>query len=125
MFEFHEFLKNSSLIELIKDILVSTGMSSEDPDWKEDWSKVTCLTGWNSVRPGCKITILWKDELELEPDEGYIFTLPGWDSNDVAMSGIVHIPRPNGCVKCECDPEWHLFGKLTANEMVKEIIIKE
>ena len=47
-----------------------------------------------SVEPGAKVEIYWKQFDE--PDYGYIFTLPGFDEEDIYISGIVHVPNPQG-----------------------------
>lgn len=115
------FFRNDELVQLTKDILADTGMTDEEPDWKPDWSKVVYPV---DCQPGARVEIHWVKNRELEPDKGYIFTLPGWDSRDIFMSGIVHIPRPNGCEKCDCDPEWHLLSKLASDRFIEKIIIE-
>lgn len=71
--------------------------------------------------PGARVEILWT--LFDEPDIGYIFTLPGFDSDDIYMSGIVHIPKPHGCEKCDCEPEWIYINRLLSIEEVLEVRI--
>jgi hypothetical protein len=77
----------------------------EDP---ADWSKLDGF-GLNDLTPGTHIRIHWKpesimpgwkeskDPAEDSPifyEDGYVFTLPSMEGNDVAMAGIVHIPYP-------------------------------
>jgi len=44
---------------------------------------------WDCAIPGQKITITWTDPYRVE--EGYLFVLPGLESQDIYKS-IVHIP---------------------------------
>jgi len=74
--------------------------------------------------PGSKVEIYWK-QFE-EPDYGYIFTLPGFDEDDIFMSGIVHIPLPQGGEKSRDPAEWIYLGRLLGNpEVVKVKLMAE
>ena len=115
-------LINRNIIELIEDIQYCCGEISTrkfTESCKPDDSKLE-----SSIRsgPGSRVTIIWD---ELGTDEGYIFTLPGFDSNDIYMSGIVHIPEPIGCEKCKCDPEWFHLDRLLANPLVIKVEVHE
>lgn len=101
---------------LILDIEYSCGLSDE-ADWNIDSIDSSKLRGRDSG-PGSKVEIWWT--MFDDPDYGYVFTLPGPDSGDIYMSGIVHIPSPIGCEKSDCDPEWIHLGKLlTHKELIR------
>ena len=113
---------NQDLINLVKDVSYNCGMS-DSSDWDCDKVDDTKLTVVGNPGPGAKVSIFW--DMFDEPDTGYVLVLPGWDSNDIWMSGIVHIPKPIGCEKCECDPEWILLNKLLTVDSLKNVIIEE
>lgn len=99
----------------------------------------------NCYDPGCRVRIFWEnfkwDDEDLEDmgidensdfeehysdyDTGYIFTIPGCDSNDISMTGVVHIPRPCGGEKSQPEPEWHSLHSLSNNPQVDRIEISK
>ena len=46
---------------------------------------------WTGVLPGQKVLITYTDPYRVE--EGFIFTLPGFEAADVFKGGLVQIPR--------------------------------
>lgn len=46
---------------------------------------------WSFIWPGQRIAITYSDPFRIE--HGFLFTLPGFESNDVLKGGIVQIPR--------------------------------
>ncbi len=71
--------------------------------------------------PGAKVEIYWKQFKD--PDYGYIFTLPGDDEEDIFISGIIHIPFPQGGEKCQDPPEWIFIGRLISYPEVTKVKI--
>jgi len=127
------FCNNKDMKELIEDVLFSCGIivrREYTVDFEEDWSKTECDA--EKVGPGSRVKIFWTYEWEdpdfdenLDCDIGYVLTLPGYDSEEIFTSGIVHIPKPKGCQKCECDPMWIHLGRLTSFWDVKKIVIED
>lgn len=73
---------------------------------------------FKKLNPGDKLKIHWADYY----DVGYIFTLPGFEGNDVWMAGIVHIPNPsNPGGKDNLEPVWITLNDLLENELIKRI----
>mgnify|MGYP000052904024 CR=1 FL=1 len=125
---------NNDILKLIEDVEYSCGMinkriftdSYKGDDFSIDISgKIECeYENLNVVGPGVRIEIYW--EMFDEPDKGYVFTLPMSNSDDIWMAGIVHIPKPQGCEKCDCEPEWIYFNRLLClPELVKVKILKD
>ena len=118
-------LINSTLMELIEDI----NICSEDEEQRRltktykildsDYKKIEQINP--PINPGARVEIYWKhlDYIDL----GYIFTLPGDDEDDVFVSGIVHIPYPQGLEKCINEPEWIYINRLMINPEVVKIKI--
>lgn len=119
-------LINKEIIKLIEDVqwgcgLISTRKFTEDYKECNFNTKLECIGKYG---PGARVKIFWKMFEEYEYDIGYILTLPGFDSNDIWMSGIVHIPEPMGCEKQACDPEWIYLSRLLSYDNVTKIIIQ-
>lgn len=113
-------LINREIVKLVEDVEVGCGMADRrftEPYDDSDNSKLEVI-GYPG--PGSSVVISWK---ELDDDDGYVFTLPGFDSGDIYMSGIIHIPKPGGCEKCDCDSEWIYLGRLLANPLVVKVKI--
>lgn len=116
---------NREIVCLIEDVQFGQGMLD-----KRRWTKEHELETNNdklvvtgNPGPGARVEILWT--LFDEPDIGYIFTLPGFDSNDIYIAGIVHTPKPQGCEKSDCDPEWiYLCRLLDLDELIEVRIIE-
>lgn len=120
---------NKDTIKLIEDVRWGCGEISirkftEDYKDQDFNHKLECTGHWGRCGPGSSVKIFWK-MFEDEYDRGYIFTLPGYDSNDIWMTGIVHIPSPIGCEKQACDPEWIYLDRLLSNEQVTKVVINE
>ena len=117
---------NAELKKLINEVAYNCGMADMDSvDWdadKSDDSKLV-IEGNQNPGPGSRVSVFW--DMFDEPDEGYVLTLPGWDCDDIWMSGIVHIPKPQGCEKCDCDPEWIVLTKLLTLDSVVSVVISE
>lgn len=74
--------------------------------------------------PGSLIEIHWPDIEAV--DSGYIFTLPGYEDDDVFMGGVVHVPSPDNPGGMDSVPaEWTTFDELLRNPRVGKIVIKE
>lgn len=126
-------LINRGILELIEDVNYVHGMIDADKlqyskpfkrfDYNFNLYKLIYEGSALHIGPGSKVEVYW--EMFDGPDVGYIFTLPGWDSGDIYMSGIVHIPKPQGCEKSECDPEWYHFERLLDDEYVTKVVVKE
>jgi hypothetical protein len=125
-------LINRETVKLIEDVAVGCGMLDDDrrrmstPYQEVDASSKLVVHG--HVGPGSKVKVFWNmgdEDVDEDPwvDDGYVFTLPGWDSGDIYMSGIVHIPEPEGCEKSECDPEWVYLSRLLENPYVERVEI--
>lgn len=110
-------LIDKELFKLLEDVAVGSGEKErriyteeyEKPDAHEKKIEEVNPLGL-SIEPGSKVEIRWKQFDE--PDRGYILTLPGFDSDDIYMSGIVHIPLPQGGDKGPPLPEWIYLGRL-------------
>jgi hypothetical protein len=74
-------------------------------------------------QPGCMVRICWTKEAFGYVDTGYCFVLPGPDADDIYMSGIVHVPVPQGSEKDRPEPEWHSLAALSQNPLVKKIVV--
>ena len=110
--------------ELFDRVQVATGMAGEDEG--EPLVKIQCS---GNPRAGAKVKIQWKpyDESERDEfppmiDEGYLLVMPGIE-DDALMSGIVHIPKPVGGEKGDCEPEWHTLYDLERNPLIDSIEI--
>ena len=127
---------NNDILKLIEDVAVGCGMMDDDGRKHTEPYKSTVVSANHKIickaepMPGCRVKVYWdwgkmlsldKDEDGYPPDEGYVLTLPGYDSKDIWMSGIIHIPNPEGCEKSECDPEWIYIDRLVENENVLKI----
>lgn len=130
MKRYKDFLCISDLKRLFESIGIENGSLEGKPISDQCFEKVV-YEGEGNPPPGSRVKILWKDPdalpppLECDPtiDDGYIFTLPGQDWDDVYMAGIVHIPYPTGGSKDQPEPEWHTITELCANELVEKITI--
>lgn len=133
-------LVNKEILKLIEDVKAGCGLIDDDERKFTEPYKSTVNSNKKIVinsragidpLPGSRVKIYWdwkkmfdlndEDESEYPPDEGYVFTLPSFDSNDIWMSGIIHIPEPYGCEKSKCDPEWIYIDRLVENENVIKI----
>ena len=121
-------LINSTLMELIEDVSIC----SEDEEQRRltktykildsDYKKIEQVNP--PINPGAKVEIYWRKRCGYnQPDTGYVFTLPGDDEDDVFVSGIVHIPYPQGLEKCINEPEWIYINRLIINPEVVKIKI--
>jgi hypothetical protein len=121
---------NQEIVKLVEDVQYGIGAindsarrHTEPYDFDGiDNGKIKCKAP-NSAMPGARIEIHWDYGEYQIVDTGYIFTLPGFDSGDIWMSGIVHIPEPMGCDKSDCDPEWIDINRLLEDENVSKVII--
>lgn len=126
-FTYPKFIWASDMDRLFHELSDSLGYTGEITDQDEYDKKIECnLLG--DAPPGSKVKIIWKrfdenDDFE-EPitDHGYILTLPCESSDDIWMSGIVHIPEPY-VEKATPIPEWHTLDELVKNERIEKIII--
>jgi len=124
-------LINEEIRKLLEDVRVGCGetnMRKITEEYEENnltEKKLEIVNPLNSLLgPGSKVEIYWKQFNE--PDYGYILTLPGFDEDDIFMSGIVHIPLPQGGEKCQDPPEWVYLGRLLSNpQTVKVKLIGE
>jgi len=113
-------LINEEIRKLLEDIRVGCGMTDrrkiteEYEDSNLTQKKLEIINPLNSLLgPGSKVKIYWK-HFEW-PDNGYIFTLPGFDEDDIFMSGIVHVPLPQGGEKSQCPAAWVYLDRLLGN----------
>jgi len=126
-------LINEELMKLIEDVEIGicdcetakrkyTKKYKEPAEYKEFDCKNKKIEEINNPEPGARVEIYWKQFDE--PDYGYIFTLPGDDEEDIFISGIIHIPSPQGGEKCQDSPEWIYIGRLLSySEVIKVKII--
>jgi len=119
-------LINEEIRKLLEDIRVGCGMTNcrklteEYEDSNLTQKKLEIINPLNSLLgPGSKVKIYWKQFKG--PDNGYIFTLPGFDEDDIFMSGIVHIPLPQGGDKSQCSGEWVYLDRLLGNPQVVKV----
>jgi hypothetical protein len=92
--------------------------------------------GLNDLTPGAHIRIHWRPESIMpgwkapeEPaedspvfhEDGYIFTLPSMEGNDVAMAGVVHIPSPTNWDGATVDPQWFPLNTLLTFDSLDHI----
>jgi hypothetical protein len=122
-------LISKEIIKIIEDVKAGCGLIDDDERrytecYKSSIKDNDKLKVWGHPTPGAQIEIYWTI-FEDDYDVGYIFTLPGRDSNDIWMTGIVHIPYPIGCEKQSCDPEWIYLDRLLANPQVTKVQITE
>lgn len=72
--------------------------------------------------PGAHIKIHWPDIETV--DRGYIFTLPGYEDDDVYMGGLVHVPEPENPGGMDGVPaEWTTLDELLRNPRVGKITV--
>ncbi len=119
-------LINEEIRKLVEDIRVGCGttdcrkITEEYEGSNLTQKKLEIINPLNSLLgPGSKVKIYWKQFRE--PDNGYIFTLPGFDENDIFMSGIVHIPLPQGGEKTQYSAEWIYLDRLLGNPQVVKV----
>lgn len=119
-------LINKEIIKLIEDVRIGCGEIStrKVTDKYKMGASNDKLEVIGNPGPGSKAEIHWT-MFEDDFDRGYIFTLPGYDSNDIWMTGIVHIPDPIGCEKQACDPEWIYLDRLLSLPTVARVKINE
>lgn len=104
--------------EIRDDLARHIGLVPEEPDYKADWSKLEGARPNGYIAPGSRLVIWWDYGKSFFADKGYLLTLPGPDSHDVYMTGIVHIPNP----QLDREPEevWiHLAELLSIDEVTK------
>lgn len=119
-------LINEEIRKLLEDVRVGCGETNArkiTEEYEENnltEAKLEIVNPLNrELLPGSKVEIYWK-QFE-EPDYGYIFTLPGFDENDIFMSGIVHIPLPQGGEKSRDPAEWVYLDRLLGNPQVVKV----
>ncbi len=118
--------ENKEILGLLEDVKEACGMLDDNDrkfstQYKHRVSDDKKIEGVGNEQPGSPVEVCW-EQFE-DPDYGYILTLPGYDSGDIYMSGIIHVPKPQGCEKCECDPEWIYIGRLLSFKSVIKIKI--
>lgn len=118
MKQFKDFLQ----IKTLKRLFTSLGISQGYIEGKDDFNENKIKTKSNG-EPGDKVKIIWKNKHKGMIDYGYIFTLPGFDSDDIYMTGIIHIPCPVGGEKTQPESEWWTLTELSGNKDIKEILI--
>ena len=125
-------LINKESIKLIEDVKIGicdcetaqrkfTKKYKEPVEYKEFDCKTKKIEEINCPEPGARVEIYWKQFDQ--PDYGYIFTLPGEDEDDIFLSGIIHIPNPQGGEKCQDPPEWIYLGRLLSYQGVIKVKI--
>jgi hypothetical protein len=126
-------INDKELIKLIEDLQFAEGdilerkftekLKKDDGDYHDN-NKLFVV---GSPGPGAKVEIYWVKSWGFDrPDYGYIFTLPiGGNYDDIFMSGIIHIPNPQGGEKCNEDAEWVYLDRLLENENIEKIKIFE
>ena len=118
MKQFKDFLE----IEILKRLFTSLGISQGYIKGKDIFDETKIKTK-SRGEPGDRIKITWQGRMKGIIDYGYIFTLPGFDSDDIYITGIVHIPYPAGGEKTQPEPEWWSLAELSGNKDIKEILI--
>lgn len=118
-------LIDKEILELIEDVKFGCGEIEYrrfTKDFKPNYGKLEDIRLQGiTPEPGAKVEIYWK--IFDEPDKGYIFTLPGWDSDDIFISGIIHILHPQGGEKSEEEPQWIYLNRLLSYPEVVKIKI--
>lgn len=117
------------LVSLMEDVMCGVGMLDDEKrrytkpyqQLMADNKKITCEPQDYNPEPGAPLKITWQMDGYTLEDDGYILTLPGFDRDDIWMSGIVHVPEPDGCEKSKCDPEWIYLDRLISMPTCKEI----
>ena len=119
-------LINEEIRKLLEDVRVGCGETDTrklTEDYEENnltEKKLEIVNPLNrELLPGSKVQIYWK-QFE-QPDYGYIFTLPGFDEDDIFMSGIVHIPLPQGGEKSRDPAEWIYLARLLGNPQIVKV----
>lgn len=119
-------LINEEIRKLLEDVRVGCGITDtrkiteEYEDNSLTQAKLEIVNPLNLLLgPGSKVQIYWKQFHG--PDYGYIFTLPGFDEDDIFMSGIVHIPLPQDGEKTQCSAEWVYLDRLLGNPQVVKV----
>lgn len=118
-------LINEEIRKLLEDVRVGCGETDRRKYTKKYGEgdafnkKLEIIESRLPIGPGSKVEIYWRQLRE--PDTGYIFTLPGFDEDDIFMSGIVHMPLPQGGDKSQCSPEWIYLGRLLSNPQVIKV----
>jgi len=119
-------LINRDIIKLIEDFRCGCGevLKRKFTEEYEVNAHDKKLVVNGSCGPGSKVKIFWTI-FDDDFDKGYIFTLPSFDSHDIFMTGIVHIPQPIGCEKSNCDPEWIYLDRLLSLPEVIRVEVYE
>ena len=110
----------TELTALLLELYNQIGVGPQEVEFA-DATSVFDGFGWADLTPGSHIRIYWlnvssrpEDIAEIYED-GYVFTLPSMEGNDVSMAGVVHIPYPpNWGGKGEIEPQWISLNKLVA-----------
>lgn len=117
---------NTEWEQLFTDVQMQTGMMDADYDIEKTNTTVfeEKVVVEGQPKHGAKVEVCWGGEYEGIVDHGYIFTMPGFDSGDIWMSGIVHLTEPY-VEKEKSEPEWYTIDRLLLNPIISKIIIKE
>lgn len=118
----------TELTGLLLELYSQVGLGPQDIEFA-DGPAVFDGFGWGDLLPGSHIRIHWKPEAII-PDwsppedlidtpkfyeDGYVFTLPSIEGNDVMMAGVVHIPNPGSWDgKSDIEPQWLTLNSLVA-----------
>jgi hypothetical protein len=107
---------------LLKALRRQTGEDGSDEDYEFGDSRKVC----GNLEIDSRVEIHWKKNEGYRPDphEGQVFTLPGLESDDALVGGVILVPHPYFEGDMDgADPLWMTVDEALKNPQIEKIVV--